>query len=77
MRERTVPRGAVGVNGNPVGIGARGRRRGAMSRTTWLLVRDRIEAVGVGAIDVKGFHQPVEVYEVVGERAVAAAAERT
>ena len=38
-----------------------------LSRATWLLVRDKIEATSMGAIDVKGFHEPVEVYEVVGE----------
>ena len=39
-----------------------------LSHATWLLVRDEIEATSMGAIEVKGFHEPVEVYEVVGER---------
>jgi class 3 adenylate cyclase len=39
-----------------------------VSRTTWLLVRDDIEATPMGTIDVKGVRDPVEVYEVVADR---------
>jgi class 3 adenylate cyclase len=44
-----------------------------ISRATWLLVQDAIDAESIGAIEVKGFQRPVEVYEVVGEKREAAA----
>jgi len=36
-----------------------------ISHSTWSLVHTEIECVAKGEIQVKGFHQPVKVYEVV------------
>jgi class 3 adenylate cyclase len=35
-----------------------------LSHTAWVLVRDEIPCIAKGDIQVKGFHQPVTVYEV-------------
>jgi adenylate cyclase len=37
-----------------------------ISHSTWSLVHDEIACVAKGEIQVKGFHQPVKVYEVAG-----------
>jgi len=37
-----------------------------ISHSTWALVHDEIECLPKGEIEVKGFHHPVKVYEVVG-----------
>jgi adenylate cyclase len=39
-----------------------------VSRSTWILVEDQIICTSKGAISVKGFQNPVEVYEVVGRK---------
>ena len=35
-----------------------------ISHTTWALVKDEIECVPMGKIDIKGYHRPVTAYEV-------------
>ena len=35
-----------------------------LSHSTWSLVQDEIPCIAKGEIPVKGFHQPVQVYEV-------------
>jgi class 3 adenylate cyclase len=35
-----------------------------LSHSTFTLVRDEVECTAKGEISVKGFHQPVKVYEV-------------
>jgi class 3 adenylate cyclase len=46
-----------------------------ISRATWLLVQDEFDATGMGAIQVKGFREPIEVYEVAGPRQSSSAAQ--
>jgi len=38
-----------------------------VSHTTWSLIKDEIECEPKGEIEVKGFAEPVKIYEVVGE----------
>jgi len=45
------------------------RDRILISHSTWVLVQDRIDCLSKGEITVKGFRDPVTVYEVVGRRA--------
>ena len=44
------------------------RDRILISHSTWVLVQDRIDCLSKGEITVKGFRDPVTVYEVVGRR---------
>jgi adenylate cyclase len=41
------------------------RDRILVSHSTWVLIRDEIACTPKGEISLKGFHQPVKVYEVV------------
>lgn len=36
-----------------------------VSHATWALVKDEIPCEEVGAIEVKGFHYPIQVYRVM------------
>jgi class 3 adenylate cyclase len=46
-----------------------------LSHSTWVLVQEAVECVEKGEINVKGFQNPVRVYEVVGLRSGVEGAE--
>ena len=39
-----------------------------VAHTTYLLIEDEIECEPKGEIEVKGFSEPVKIYEVLGEK---------